>query len=102
MRLSTDADRDEERALATIVAAVEAGITVFDTARAYGDNEQLLARALRSADATTARIVTKGGMTRPGRSMAAGRQGALGSSRLRGEPRGARRLVDRRLPPPRD
>ena len=66
MRLSTDADRDEERALATIVAAVEAGITVFDTARAYGDNEQLLARALRSADATTARIVTKGGMTRPG------------------------------------
>ena len=43
MRLSTDADRDEERALATIVAAVEAGITVFDTARAYGDNEQLLA-----------------------------------------------------------
>ena len=65
MRLSTDADRDEERALATIVAAVEAGITVFDTARAYGDNEQLLARALRSADATTARIVTKGGMTRP-------------------------------------
>jgi aryl-alcohol dehydrogenase-like predicted oxidoreductase len=67
MRLSTDADRDEERALATIVAAAEAGITVFDTARAYGDNEQLLARALRSADATTARIVTKGGMTRPGR-----------------------------------
>ena len=66
MRLSTDADRDEERALATIVAAVEAGITVFDTARAYGDNEQLLARALRSSDATTARIVTKGGMTRPG------------------------------------
>ena len=66
MRLSTDADRDEERALATIVAAAEAGITVFDTARAYGDNEQLLARALRSADATTARIVTKGGMTRPG------------------------------------
>ena len=66
MRLSTDADRDEERALATIVAAAEAGITVFDTARAYGDNEQLLARALRGADATTPRIVTKGGMTRPG------------------------------------
>jgi aryl-alcohol dehydrogenase-like predicted oxidoreductase/adenylate kinase family enzyme len=66
MRLSTDADRGEEGALATIVAASEAGITVFDTARAYGDNEQLLARALRGADATTTRIVTKGGMTRPG------------------------------------
>ena len=74
MRLSTDADRDEERALATITAAVEAGITVFDTARAYGldetelgHNERLLARALRAAGAdASARIVTKGGMTRPG------------------------------------
>ena len=36
MRLSTDEDRDEERALATIAAAASAGITVFDTARAYG------------------------------------------------------------------
>ena len=66
MRLSTDADRDEERALATIVAAAEAGITVFDTARAYGDNERLLARALRTASTNTARIVTRGGMKRPG------------------------------------
>jgi aryl-alcohol dehydrogenase-like predicted oxidoreductase len=67
MRLSTDADRDEGRALATIGAAVEAGMTLFDTARAYGDNESLLARALRrfGADAS-ARIVTKGGMTRTG------------------------------------
>ena len=65
MRLSTDEDRDEERALATVAAAVEAGVTVFDTARAYGDNEALVARALRGCGAeTTARIVTKGGMTR--------------------------------------
>jgi aryl-alcohol dehydrogenase-like predicted oxidoreductase len=63
MRLSTDENRDEELALATIGAAAEAGITVFDTARAYGDNERLLARALRGAQA---RIVTKGGMARPG------------------------------------
>ena len=55
MRLSTDEDRDEEVALATIAAAVEAGMTVFDTARAYGrgeaelgHNERLLARALRA------------------------------------------------------
>jgi aryl-alcohol dehydrogenase-like predicted oxidoreductase/predicted kinase len=59
MRLSTDAD-------ATIAAAVGAGVTVFDTARAYGDNEQLVARALRRCGAERdARVVTKGGMTRP-------------------------------------
>jgi aryl-alcohol dehydrogenase-like predicted oxidoreductase len=65
MRLSTDEDADEERALQTIAAAVDAGISVFDTARAYGENEQLLARGLREARADRrARIVTKGGMTR--------------------------------------
>ena len=73
MRLSTDADRDEQRAVETIAAAVDAGITVFDTARAYGrdetelgHNERLLARALGACNAPLARIVTKGGMTRPG------------------------------------
>jgi aryl-alcohol dehydrogenase-like predicted oxidoreductase len=74
MRLSTDEERDEERALETIAAAAEAGITVFDTARAYGHgeaelghNERLLAGALRRAGAhETARVVTKGGMTRAG------------------------------------
>ena len=39
MRLSTDEDRDDERAFETIAAAADAGITVFDTARAYDDNE---------------------------------------------------------------
>ncbi len=74
MRLSTDAERDEERAFATVAAAAAAGITVFDTAHAYGHgadelghNERLLARALRAGGAeASARIVTKGGMTRPG------------------------------------
>jgi aryl-alcohol dehydrogenase-like predicted oxidoreductase len=74
MRLSTDEARDEEFALATIAAAAGAGMTVFDTARAYGrgpaelgHNEQLLARALRRCGAdATARIVTKGGMSRTG------------------------------------
>lgn len=72
MRLSTDAERDEGRALATIAAAAEASVTVFDTARSYGrgaeelgHNEQLLAQALRACDAANrAHIVTKGGMTR--------------------------------------
>jgi aryl-alcohol dehydrogenase-like predicted oxidoreductase len=74
MRMSTDEIRDEELALETIAAAAEAGITVFDTARAYGlgaaelgHNEALVARALRGADAeTSTRIVTKGGMARTG------------------------------------
>jgi aryl-alcohol dehydrogenase-like predicted oxidoreductase/predicted kinase len=63
MRLPTD----EELALETIAAAAAAGVTVFDTARAYGDNERLVARGLRLARAhERARIVTKGGMTRVG------------------------------------
>ena len=74
MRLSTDEDRDEERALGTIAAAADAGVTVFDTARAYGrdagdvgHNERLLTRALRRSGAeASARIVTKGGMARTG------------------------------------
>ena len=67
MRLWTDADRDCELAEQTIAAALDAGITVFDTARAYGANEALLAAVLtQSPGAATARIVTKGGMARAG------------------------------------
>ena len=64
MRLPED---DAEGAHETIAAAAEAGITVFDTARAYGDNERLVADGLRRAKAdAAARIVTKGGMSRAG------------------------------------
>ncbi|HUQ22302.1 MAG TPA: aldo/keto reductase [Gaiellaceae bacterium] len=67
MRMSTDETRDDDLSMKTIAAAAQAGVTVFDTARAYGDNERLVARGLRSCGAEgTARIVTKGGMTRPG------------------------------------
>jgi aryl-alcohol dehydrogenase-like predicted oxidoreductase/predicted kinase len=72
MRLSTDADRDEERAASTLRAALDAGVRVFDTARAYawddtelGHNERLLGRAIRAHGASDVRIVTKGGMRRP-------------------------------------
>jgi len=77
MRLSTEPgaqpDRTEALAVETIAAAVEAGITVFDTAHAYGQdeadmghNERVLAAALtRSGAAASARVITKGGMTRP-------------------------------------
>ncbi len=57
----------DEAAFETIAAAAEEGVTVFDTARAYDGNERLLAAALRGCGAEErARIVTKGGMTRPG------------------------------------
>jgi aryl-alcohol dehydrogenase-like predicted oxidoreductase/predicted kinase len=56
--------RLETNALETIAAAVDAGITLFDTARAYEGSEALLARALRGVE--RARIITKGGMARPG------------------------------------
>ncbi len=71
MRLSTDDDRDDARALATIKAALDAGATWLDTARSYarddrelGHNERLVARALGSR--SDVRIVTKCGMARPG------------------------------------
>jgi aryl-alcohol dehydrogenase-like predicted oxidoreductase len=82
MRLSTEADRDPERALVTLTAAADAGVTLFDTAHAYalsheelGHNERLLGRALRGHEV---RIVTKGGMARPqGRWVADGRASTI-------------------------
>src|ERR1700688_873426 len=74
LRISTYGDGDDALARDTIAAAVDAGITIFDTARTYGagqadlgTNERLVARALRTCDADRrARIVTKRGMTRAG------------------------------------
>jgi aryl-alcohol dehydrogenase-like predicted oxidoreductase/adenylate kinase family enzyme len=86
MRMSTDDNRDGELANQTIAAAAAAGITVFDTARAYGrsaeelgHNEALVAGALRRCGADgSARIVTKGGMTRTdGRWIPDGRASAI-------------------------
>src|SRR5687768_6169673 len=86
MRLSTDPDREEARAVATIAAALESGTTVFDTAHAYalddtelGHNERLLARVIRAQGAVArARVITKGGMRRPeGRWTPDGRASAL-------------------------
>jgi aryl-alcohol dehydrogenase-like predicted oxidoreductase/predicted kinase len=44
---------------APIVAALGAGVTVFDTARAYPGSEELVARTVRGR---RARVITKGGM----------------------------------------
>ena len=74
MRLSTAADRDEARAIATIHAALDAGVRLLDTADAYageaaeiGHNERLIARALDTwtGDRGSVVVATKGGMTRP-------------------------------------
>lgn len=74
MRLSTENDRDETTAIAVLHAALDAGVTLLDTADAYcwddderGHNERLIARALTTWRGARGSIVvaTKGGMTRP-------------------------------------
>jgi aryl-alcohol dehydrogenase-like predicted oxidoreductase/predicted kinase len=74
MRLSTDKDRDEDRAIDVIHAALDAGVTLLDTADAYGHdqrdvghNERLIARALASwsGDRSRITVATKGGLRRP-------------------------------------
>ena len=74
MRLSTAPDRDDERAIEVIRAALDAGARLLDSADAYchddrdvGHNERLIARALTgwSGDRTRITVATKGGMRRP-------------------------------------
>jgi aryl-alcohol dehydrogenase-like predicted oxidoreductase len=71
MPMSVENRPDRERSLATIRAAVEAGVTLIDTADAYsldasdfGHNEELIAEALRGVDAEHVLVATKGGHTR--------------------------------------
>ena len=70
MPLSIEGRPDDERAIATIHAALDAGITLIDTADAYrlpgedeSHNEQVIAQALRSYGGDTSGILvaTKGG-----------------------------------------
>ena len=74
MRLSTDPERNETRAVAVLHAALDAGVTLLDTSDAYcwdhaevGHNERLIANALRSwpGDRSQLIVATKGGLTRP-------------------------------------
>ncbi|HSK32736.1 MAG TPA: aldo/keto reductase [Propionicimonas sp.] len=75
MPMSIEGRPDEQRSVATIHAALDAGVTLIDTADAYhlhadevGHNEELIARALRSYGGDTSGILvaTKGGHLRPG------------------------------------
>lgn len=75
MPMSIEGRPDRERSIATIHAALDAGVTLIDTADAYhlhadevGHNEELIAQALRSwgGDASSVLVATKGGHLRPG------------------------------------
>ncbi|WP_331738108.1 aldo/keto reductase [Streptomyces sp. NBC_01276] len=75
MPLSIEHRPDEARAIATVHAALDAGITLIDTADSYhwhadetGHNELLIARALAryGGDTSDVLIATKGGRGRPG------------------------------------
>jgi aryl-alcohol dehydrogenase-like predicted oxidoreductase len=73
--LSIEGRPERAQAIATIHAALDAGITVIDTADAYqrdageaGHNEVLIAEALRSygSDTSGVLVATKSGRLRPG------------------------------------
>ena len=74
MPLSVEGRPDEDRAVRTVHAALDAGVTLIDTADAYalghaevGHNERLVADALRrwGGDRDAVLVATKGGHTRP-------------------------------------
>ncbi|TDT95545.1 aryl-alcohol dehydrogenase-like predicted oxidoreductase [Streptomyces sp. 846.5] len=75
MPMSIEGRPDEARSVATIQAALHAGVTLIDTADAYhltatdvGHNETLIARAVAGygGDTSEVLIATKGGHLRPG------------------------------------
>ena len=74
MPLSVEGRPDEQQAVRVVHAALDAGVTLIDTADAYclgarevGHNERLVARAVAtwSGDRDRVLIATKGGHTRP-------------------------------------
>ena len=75
MPMSIEGRPDEARSIATVHAALEAGVTFVDVADAYhihtdevGHNETLVAKALASygGDTSGVLVATKGGHLRPG------------------------------------
>ncbi|GAA2861034.1 oxidoreductase [Actinoplanes cyaneus] len=75
MPMSIEGRPDEARSIRTVHAALDAGITLIDTADAYhigadevGHNETLIARALAGygGDTSGVLVATKGGHLRPG------------------------------------
>jgi aryl-alcohol dehydrogenase-like predicted oxidoreductase len=75
MPMSIEGRPDEQRSIRAVHAALDAGVTLIDTADAYhihadevGHNELLIARALASYGGDTSGVIvaTKGGHLRPG------------------------------------
>jgi aryl-alcohol dehydrogenase-like predicted oxidoreductase len=73
MHLSIQDRPSEEQGIRVIQAALDAGVTLIDTADVYclddseiGHNERLIARALSSRSTTGVTVATKGGLRRPG------------------------------------
>ncbi|HET6530650.1 MAG TPA: aldo/keto reductase [Actinoplanes sp.] len=75
MPMSIEGRPDSQRSIDTILAALDAGVTLIDTADAYhihadevGHNETLIAQALATwnGDTSTVLVATKGGHQRPG------------------------------------
>jgi aryl-alcohol dehydrogenase-like predicted oxidoreductase len=75
MPMSIEGRPDRQRSIETIHAALDAGVTLIDTADAYclnddevGHNESLIAEALGSygTDTSNVLVATKGGHLRPG------------------------------------
>jgi aryl-alcohol dehydrogenase-like predicted oxidoreductase len=96
MPMSIEGRPDERRSIATIHAALDAGITFIDTADAYhlhadevGHNESLIAKALATygGDTSAVLVATKGGHLRPGD----------GSWTLNGDPAYLKRAADASL-----
>jgi aryl-alcohol dehydrogenase-like predicted oxidoreductase len=72
MYLSIHGRPSEDDAVRTLHAAIDAGVTLIDTADVYcldqrdiGHNERLIARALREKKAPSVVVATKGGLERP-------------------------------------
>ncbi|MFF7727089.1 aldo/keto reductase [Streptomyces sp. NPDC008001] len=93
MPLSVEGRPDEEQAIATIHAALDAGVRLIDTADCYhwhagelGHNERLIARALAAygSGSDEVLVATKGGRGRPGD----------GSWTVNGDPRHLRRAAE--------
>ena len=73
MHLSIQDRPSEEQGIRVIQAALDAGVTLIDTADVYclddseiGHNERLIARALSSRSPAEVIVATKGGLRRPG------------------------------------
>ncbi|HEY2516656.1 MAG TPA: aldo/keto reductase [Polyangiaceae bacterium] len=72
MYLSIQGRPSEDEAVRTVHAALEAGVTLIDTADVYcldhrdiGHNERVIARALREKKSPGVVVATKGGLERP-------------------------------------